>query len=209
VGKINDFTAPGAAVWRDLTTTGRRNNLHCVPAADLVCSGPDYWMPETVLGRLISTCNGVRSSAFALGVAIGTVLMTGACIAAEPLAPFRVEDGQIRTPLTPEAGDAARGKSAVLSRDAGNCFLCHSVPEAGDTPLGNIGPPLAGVGRRLTAAQLRMRLVDSTRINRTSVMPAYYRTKDLRQVASVYFGKPLLTAQQVEDVIAYLLTLRN
>jgi sulfur-oxidizing protein SoxX len=75
--------------------------------------------------------------------------------------------------------------------------------------LGNIGPPLAGVGRRLTAAQLRLRLVDSTRINRATVMPAYYRTKDLRQVAAAYFGKPLLTAQQVEDVIAYLLTLRN
>ena len=144
-----------------------------------------------------------------MGVAIGTVLITGACIAAASLAPYRVENGQIRTPLTPQAGNAARGKSAVLSRDAGNCFLCHSVPDAGETPLGNIGPPLAGVGRRLTAAQLRLRLVDSTRINRASVMPAYYRTQGLRQVAPAYFGKPLLTAQQIEDVIAYLLTLRN
>jgi L-cysteine S-thiosulfotransferase len=132
-----------------------------------------------------------------------------ACAAESPLVPFRVENGQIRSPLTSEDGDAARGKTAVLSRDGGNCFLCHTVPDAGETPLGNIGPPLAGVGKRLSAAQLRMRLVDSTRLNRASVMPAYYRVKGLRQVAPAYAGKPLLTAQQIEDVIAYLLTLRN
>lgn len=137
------------------------------------------------------------------------IMSAHACAAETPLAAYRVESGQIRTPLTPAPGDAVRGKAAVLSRDGGNCFLCHSVPDAGETPLGNIGPPLAGVGNRLTAAQLRLRLVDSTRINRASVMPAYYRTKGLRQVAPAYFGKPLLTAQQVEDVIAYLLTLRS
>ncbi len=137
----------------------------------------------------------------------GPVLSAGA---ADPsLVAFRVEGGQIRAPLTSAAGDPARGKTAVLSRDGGNCFLCHSVPDAGETPLGNIGPPLAGVGKRLTAAQLRLRLVDSTRINRNSVMPAYYRTKGMCNVAPVYLGKPLLTAQQVEDVVAYLLTLRN
>jgi sulfur-oxidizing protein SoxX len=145
----------------------------------------------------------------AFAVILGAGLVSNACAAETALVSYRVENGQIRIPLTSEAGDAARGKTAVLSRDAGNCFLCHSVPDAGETPLGNLGPPLAGVGKRLSAAQLRLRLVDSTRINRTSVMPAYYRTKGLRQVASPYFGKPLLTAQQVEDVIAYLLTLRN
>ena len=140
---------------------------------------------------------------------LGGILSAHAGAAAAALAPYRVENGQIQTPLTREPGDAARGKAAVLSRDGGNCFLCHSVPDAGETPLGNIGPPLAGVGKRLTAAQLRLRLVDSTRLNRLSVMPAYYRTQGLRQVASAYSGKPLLNAQQVEDVIAYLLTLRH
>jgi sulfur-oxidizing protein SoxX len=125
------------------------------------------------------------------------------------LASYRVEGSQIRAPLTQEPGDVVRGKTAVLSREGGNCFLCHSVPDAGDTPLGNIGPPLAGVGTRLSAAQLRLRLVDSTRINKASVMPAYYRITGLRAVAPAYAGKPLLTAQQIEDVIAYLLTLRN
>ena len=140
---------------------------------------------------------------------IGCIAGSIACAAESSLVSYRVENGQIRTPLTGEAGDPARGKTAVLSRDGGNCFLCHTVPEAGETPLGNIGPPLAGVGKRLSAAQLRMRLVDSTRLNRASVMPAYYRVKGLNRVAPAYAGKPLLTAQQIEDVIAYLLTLRN
>lgn len=140
---------------------------------------------------------------------IGAVLGVNAC-AAQPLpAPYRVENAQIRVPLTSEPGDAMRGRAAVLSRDAGNCFLCHSVPNAEETPQGNIGPPLAGVGRHLTAAQMRLRLVDSTLINRASVMPAYYRTTNLHQVTTAYAGKPLLAAQQVEDVIAYLLTLRD
>jgi sulfur-oxidizing protein SoxX len=126
-----------------------------------------------------------------------------------PLVAYRVDNGEIRVPLTREPGDAARGREAVLSRDAGNCFLCHTVPAAGEIPLGNIGPPLAGVGKRLNASQLRLRLVDSTRINPQSVMPAYYRTEGLNQVASAYRGKPLLTVQQIEDVIVYLQTLRD
>lgn len=150
-----------------------------------------------------------RALLIACGAIPGWFTSSPACAAESPLVPYRIENGGIKTPLTREAGDPARGKAAVLSRDGGNCFLCHSVPDAGDTPLGNIGPPLAGVGKRLSAAQLRLRLVDSTRLNRASVMPAYYRTRGLLHVASAYAGKPLLTAQQVEDVIAYLLTLRD
>jgi len=145
----------------------------------------------------------------AVSALIGCVSSVEGWAATSTLVSYRVENGQIRAPLTAEAGDPARGKTAVLSRDGGNCFLCHTVPEADETPLGNIGPPLAGVGQRLSAAQLRMRLVDSTRLNRASVMPAYYRVQGLNRVAPAYAGKPLLTAQQIEDVIAYLLTLRS
>jgi sulfur-oxidizing protein SoxX len=87
--------------------------------------------------------------------------------------------------------------------------LCHTFPDAGDTPLGNIGVALSGVGARLTSGQLRLRVVDSARLNPQSVMPAYYRIDGLTQVAPAYRGKPLLTAQQVEDVVAYLTQLRN
>ena len=154
-------------------------------------------------------CSPVIDRSRLVAGAAALACMGGPAAAGSALVPYRVENGQIRAPLTAEAGDAARGKTAVLSRDGGNCFLCHAVPDAGETPLGNIGPPLAGVGKRLSAAQLRMRLVDSTRLNRATVMPAYYRIKGLRNVAPAYTGKPLLSAQQVEDVVAYLLTLRN
>ena len=127
---------------------------------------------------------------------------------ADALVEYRITDGQIAEPLTKEPGNPARGKNAALSREGGNCFLCHAFPDAGDAQLGNLGPPLAGVGTRMSAGQMRLRLVDSTRINRASIMPAYYRVDGFSHVASNYAGKPLLSAQQVEDMIAYLLTLR-
>ena len=145
----------------------------------------------------------------ALAAMLGCIVNGAGSAADSTLVGYRVENGQISTPLTGQPGDPARGKTAVLSRDGGNCFLCHTVPDAGETPLGNIGPPLAGVGNRVSAAQMRLRLVDSTLLNRESVMPAYYRIDGFNHVAPAYAGKPLLTAQQIEDVIAYLLTLRN
>src|SRR3954466_8223846 len=140
---------------------------------------------------------------------LGCVINGAGAAADATLVGYRVEKGQINTPLTGQPGDPARGKTAALSRDGGNCFLCHTVPDAGETPPGNIGAPLAGVGNRVSAAQMRLRLVDSTLLNRESVMPAYYRVDGFNHVAPAYAGKPLLTAQQIEDVIAYLLTLRN
>ena len=94
-----------------------------------------------------------------------------------------------------------------MGRD-GNCLLCHAVPETGARFMGNLAPPLSGVGTRLDAGQLRLRIVDSMRINPQTIMPSYYRTEGLVQVAEPWSGKPILSAQQVEDVIAYLLTLR-
>lgn len=146
---------------------------------------------------------------FAVAAVIAAVVICPTALSQDALVPYRINDGRIDSPLTRDAGDAARGHAAMLSREAGNCFLCHTFPDAGQTPLGDIGPPLAGIGKRYTAAQLRLRMVDSTRINPRSVMPAYYRADGLHQVAAAYRGKPLLTAQQIEDVIAYLLTLRQ
>jgi len=95
----------------------------------------------------------------------------------------------------------------VVSQDS-NCLLCHAVPEGIDRGAGNIGPSLAGVGRRLTEAQIRMRIVDPLRVNPDTVMPSYYKVEGLLRVAPAYRGKPVLDAQQVEDVIAYLRTLQ-
>ncbi|HET7795814.1 MAG TPA: sulfur oxidation c-type cytochrome SoxX [Rhizobacter sp.] len=111
-------------------------------------------------------------------------------------------------PLTSMAGDAARGRAIVASRQAGLCLLCHSGPFPEDRFQGNLAPDLAGAGSRWSAAQLRLRIVDASRLNPQTIMPAYYRAEGLRRVAPALRGKTLLSAQQVEDVVAYLVTLQ-
>jgi sulfur-oxidizing protein SoxX len=120
---------------------------------------------------------------------------------------YQVQGDSISAPLTPTAGDAGRGRLVIVSRD-GNCLLCHSIPETGEPFMGNVAPPLSRVASRLSEGQLRLRVVDPTRVNRDVAMPAYYRIVEPDGVAEPYRGKPILTAQQVEDVVAYLLTLR-
>jgi sulfur-oxidizing protein SoxX len=120
---------------------------------------------------------------------------------------YRVEGNAIPVPLTRVPGDAARGREIVLARD-NNCLLCHIVPGADGRAMGNLAPPLNGAGARLSEGQLRLRMVDSLRLNRDTIMPSYYRTEGLSRVAAGWRGKPVLTAQQVEDAVAYLLTLQ-
>jgi sulfur-oxidizing protein SoxX len=106
-------------------------------------------------------------------------------------------------------GNATRGRAIVASRQLGLCLLCHSGPIPEERFQGNLAPDLAGSGRRWTTAQLRLRLVDPRRLNPDSIMPAYYRTEGLTRVGRAWTGKPLLDAQQLEDVVAYLATLRE
>jgi len=125
---------------------------------------------------------------------------------AQPAA-FEAVGDAIPEPLTAEPGDAARGRSIVVNRDQGGCTLCHEVP--GETRFGDIAPSLAGAGTRLSTGQLRLRVADSSRVSPDTPMPAYYRTEGLTQVAAAYRGKPVLSAQQVEDVVAWLATLKG
>ena len=104
-------------------------------------------------------------------------------------------------------GDAARGREVIMGRD-GNCLLCHGIAETGAQFMGNLGPPLGGVGARMNEAQLRLRIEDPQRFNPDSIMPAYARTEGLTQVGKAWRGKPILNAQQVEDTVAFLATLR-
>ena len=110
-------------------------------------------------------------------------------------------------PLSAFAGDPVKGREIVLSRGDANCLLCHAVPGA-DRPAGNIAPSLAGIGSRLGAEELRAHINDQSRFNPDTVMPPYGRTEGLREVAPQYRGKPLLTAEQIDDVVAFLLTLK-
>jgi len=143
---------------------------------------------------------------WARGFAVLAAVAACTAAAQETLSPYRVEGDAVRERLISAPGDAARGKQVVSGRDS-NCLLCHSVPDTG-VRMGNLGPPLAGVGARLTEAQLRLRVVDSLRLNPDTIMPSYYRVEGLNQVGAAWRGKPVLTAQQIEDTVAYLLTLR-
>jgi sulfur-oxidizing protein SoxX len=138
---------------------------------------------------------------------IGVVMLLGMnVVAAQPS--FEVVGDGIAQPLTAEPGDATRGRAIVANRQVGLCLLCHTAPIAEERFQGTLAPDLAGAGARSTAAQLRLRLVDSRRINPQSIMPAYFRADGLTRVGKNWQGKTVLGAQQVEDVIAYLVTLR-
>jgi sulfur-oxidizing protein SoxX len=139
-------------------------------------------------------------------LALGWVL-PGCATSVDGTVRYQVRGDSISEPLTPTPGDATRGRLIVVSRD-GNCLLCHSIPETGERSMGNVAPPLSRVANRLSEGQLRLRVVDPTRVSRDVVMPAYYRVHAPHGVAEPYRGKPILTAQQVEDVVAYLVTLR-
>lgn len=129
-------------------------------------------------------------------------------VAPDTLAPLRIVGDGIPEPLSGEKGDAVRGRALIVARDPANCVLCHAVPESAVRFSGDLGPPLAAVGARLTTAQLRLRVVDNQRLNPATIMPSYYRVDSLERVAASYRGKPVLTAQQIEDVVTYLGTLR-
>jgi sulfur-oxidizing protein SoxX len=112
-------------------------------------------------------------------------------------------------PLTDVAGDAARGRAIVVNRQLGLCLLCHTGPIPEERFQGNLAPDLAGAGQRWSVPELRLRIVDASRFNPSTIMPAYYKTDGLSRVPAALKGKPILTAQQVEDVVAYLKTLRT
>jgi sulfur-oxidizing protein SoxX len=115
----------------------------------------------------------------------------------------------IAAPLTDVAGDPARGRAIVANRQLGLCLLCHTGPIPEERFQGNLAPDLAGAGDRWSGAELRLRMVDASRFNPATIMPAYYKTDGLTRVPAALKDKPILTAQQIEDVVAYLQTLRT
>ena len=122
---------------------------------------------------------------------------------------WKVADYAIAEPLCGLAGDPRRGREIVSDSNRGNCLACHQLPIPGIEAYGTIGPPLAGIAARLSVPMIRLRVVDTRNINPMSIMPGYYRDPRLiNRPAKEYRGRTFLTAQQVEDVIAYLATLK-
>jgi L-cysteine S-thiosulfotransferase len=119
-----------------------------------------------------------------------------------------VANDEIPASLTGSKGDPQRGRAIVTNRQVGLCLLCHSGPFPEERFQGNLAPDLRGVGSRLSEGQIRQRLVDPARANAQTIMPAYFKTEGLARVAPSYRGKPVLSAEQIEDVVAFLLTLK-
>jgi sulfur-oxidizing protein SoxX len=111
--------------------------------------------------------------------------------------------------LTGARGDPARGRAIVTNRQLGLCLLCHSGPFPEERFQGNLATDLKGAGSRWSEGQLRLRLVDPARLNAATIMPAYHRTEGLVRVGPAWQGKPVLTAEQIEDVVAFLTTLKD
>ena len=130
---------------------------------------------------------------------LATVMLAGAAVVGDAMP----------EPLTSQPGDAARGRAIVANRQVGLCLLCHSGPFPEERFQGTLAPSLVGVGSRLNEDQLRLRVVDARRLNPDSIMPRYGTSEGLHRVGPAWAGKPVLEAQQIEDVVAFLRTLRE
>lgn len=125
------------------------------------------------------------------------------------LLPYTVVGDAVPAPLVERAGDPVLGRVIVTSRQRGLCLLCHTGPFPEERFQGDLAPSLAGVGSRLSEGQIRLRLIDSRRLDPGSIMPSYYRTDGLERVGAAWRDKPVLTAEEIEDVVAFLATLRD
>lgn len=143
-----------------------------------------------------------------LGAAV-VLLGLAAPAAGQEVVPFVVGGDAIEAPLGGLTGSAERGGRIVRNRETANCLICHTIPEPSEAFTGEVGPPLAGVGARLTPGQIRLRLIDPTLANPDAVMPAYHRVAGLVHVDERWRGRPVLSAQEIEDVVAYLSALKE
>ena len=136
---------------------------------------------------------------------LAALLLLGGGAAAQPV----VVGDAIPASLTGAPGDAARGRAIVLDRQRGLCLLCHSGPFPEERFQGDLAPSLAGAGSRLSTGQLRLRMVDGRRLNPDTIMPSYFSLDGLVHVGRAWQGRTVLTTEEIEDVVAFLATLRD
>jgi sulfur-oxidizing protein SoxX len=138
----------------------------------------------------------------------GALLALPGGASAQALRNYVVTGDAIPASLTGAPGDATRGRALVLERTS-TCILCHSGPFPEQRFQGDVAPSLAGAGSRWSEGELRLRLVDASRLNAATIMPSYYRNDGLSRVGRAWQGKTILSAEQIEDMVAYLVTLRE
>jgi sulfur-oxidizing protein SoxX len=150
-----------------------------------------------------------KAATHAANVLFAAVWLAGYCPAgAQELRSYAVVGDAIPDSLAGTKGDATRGRALVVDRSS-TCILCHSGPFPEQKFQGDLAPSLAGAGGRWSEGQLRLRLVDASRLNAATIMPAYYRVDGLNRVGTAWRDKPILSAEQIEDIVAYLVTLRD
>lgn len=159
----------------------------------------DLKFGRLVLATLFAA--GLAAAPFAAQQAIGQ--------AKAPLVKYKiVDEDSIPESLTGKPGDPAKGKKWAVHRRLGHCIACHVMPV--DLPyMGEVGPTLVGVGSRYSAGELRMLIVDPKVVNEDTMMPAFYKADGFHRVRKAFVGKSMLSAEQVEDIVAYLLTLKE
>jgi sulfur-oxidizing protein SoxX len=197
-------TAPGERFG-----TGTAPGAHAQPAPAVRSNAP--WVPDCA--GLPAWCAGgivapLRPARVLFPLVLAAALLSPTA-AQEALEPFSIVGDAIPLPLTGAKGDSARGRAIVTNRQAGLCLLCHSGPFPEQRLQGTLAPDLTGAGSRWSEGQLRLRIVDAARLNPSTIMPPYYRVDGLNRVAPAFRGKPVLSATQIEDVVAFLVTLRD
>jgi sulfur-oxidizing protein SoxX len=166
--------------------------------------------------RLCAPVGATGSALSRFGILTGSVLLAilgvglphGTALA-QALGSFTIVGDAIPAPLTGAKGAAARGRAIVANRQLGLCLLCHTGPFPEEKFQGTLAPDLKGAGSRWSEGQLRLRIVDAARFNPQTIMPPYYRIDGLTRVAPQFAGKSVLTAEQIEDVVAFLVTLKE
>ncbi len=144
----------------------------------------------------------------AMAVSLGLLLGTGA--QAEELVKFQIVGGdRINKSLTGQAGDAANGRKLAINRQLGNCLACHVMPIPEQPFHGEVGPDLTGIGGTMSEGEIRLRIDNPKVVNPDTIMPAFYRNDGFERVLKKFQGKTMLSAQQVEDVVAYMVTLKG
>jgi sulfur-oxidizing protein SoxX len=145
---------------------------------------------------------------FLASAAAALALLAATAPSRADLVHYTIVGDAIPASLTGSKGDPARGRTIVANHTVGLCLLCHSGPFPEDRFQGNVAPDLSGAGARWSEGQMRLRIVDASKLNPGTIMPPFYRVDDLTRVATAYRDKPVLTAVDVEDVVAYLMTLK-